>query len=64
MANSYINIVTFILTTVFYYMVLKPPLTYDALIDAKKYEEYSKNNYLYLFNALQVRMARGLQLSV
>jgi len=48
MANSYINIVTFILTTVFYYMALKPPLRYDDLVDAKKYEEYSKNNYLYL----------------
>lgn len=48
MANSYINIVTFILTTVFYYMALKPTLRYDDLIDAKKYEEYSKNNYLYL----------------
>ena len=48
MANSYINIVTFILTTVFYYMALKPTLSYNDLIDAKKYEEYSKNNYLYL----------------
>ena len=47
MANSYINIVTFILTTVFYYMALKPSLTYNDLIDVKKYEEYSKNNYLY-----------------
>ena len=42
------NIMTFILTTVFYYMALKPTLTYDDLIDPKKYEEYSKNNYLYL----------------
>lgn len=48
MANSYINIVTFILTTVFYYLALKPTLSYDDLIDVKKYEEYSKNNYLYL----------------
>ncbi len=48
MANSYINIVTFILTTVFYYLALKPSLSYDDLIDVKKYEEYSKNNYLYL----------------
>jgi len=48
MANSYINIVTFILTTVFYYLALKPSLSYDVLIDVKKYEEYSKNNYLYL----------------
>jgi UPF0716 family protein affecting phage T7 exclusion len=29
-------------------MALKPNLSYDDLIDAKKYEEYSKNNYLYL----------------
>jgi hypothetical protein len=29
-------------------MALKPTLTYDDLIDPKKYEEYSKNNYLYL----------------
>ncbi len=48
MANSYINIITFILTTIFYYMALKPTLSYDILIDSKKYEEYSKNNYLYL----------------
>ena len=48
MANSYLNILTFILTTVFYYMALKPNLSYDALVDEKKYKEYSKNNYLYL----------------
>ena len=48
MANSYLNILTFILTTVFYYMALKPSLSYDALVDEKKYKEYSKNNYLYL----------------
>jgi hypothetical protein len=29
-------------------MALKPSLTYNDLIDVKKYEEYSKNNYLYL----------------
>ncbi len=48
MASSYINILTFILTTVFYYMALKPVLSYDDLIDVKKYETYNKNNYLYL----------------
>ena len=48
MTNSYLNIVTFILTTIFYYMALKPYLLYDDLIDVKKYEIYSKNNYLYL----------------
>jgi len=29
-------------------MALKPTLLYDDLIDPKKYEEYNKNNYLYL----------------
>jgi hypothetical protein len=29
-------------------LALKPTLSYDDLIDVKKYEEYSKNNYLYL----------------
>ena len=48
MTSSYINIVTFILTTVFYYMALKPVLSYDDLIDVQKYEIYNKNNYLYL----------------
>ena len=33
MANSYINIVTFILTTVFYYLALKPSLSYDDLFN-------------------------------
>ena len=46
MASSYLNIVTFLLTTVFYYMVLKPNLTYDKL--KNNYNEYVSNNYLYL----------------
>jgi hypothetical protein len=46
MASSYLNIVTFLLTTVFYYMVLKPNLTYDKL--KNNYNEYISNNYLYL----------------
>ena len=29
MTNSYLNIITFLLTTLFYYMVLKPSLPYD-----------------------------------
>lgn len=48
MANSYTNIITFILTTIFYYMSLKPTLSLDVLTDQTKYQEYSKNNYLYL----------------
>jgi hypothetical protein len=48
MANSYLNIVTFLLTTVFYYMAIKPTLTYDVLNDNVKYKEYVSNSYLYL----------------
>lgn len=48
MANSYLNIVTFLLTTIFYYMALKPSLTYDVLNDKTKYKEYVSNSYLYL----------------
>ena len=48
MSSSYINIISFIMTTIFYYMMLKPKLLYDTLIDTKKYAEYNKNNYLYL----------------
>jgi hypothetical protein len=48
MTNSYTNIITFILTTVFYYLALKPNLSYQILIDPTKYESYIKNNYIYL----------------
>jgi hypothetical protein len=49
MANSYVNIITFILTTIFYYMAMKPLLTYSILSgDSKTYKEYSKNNYICL----------------
>ena len=46
MASSSLNIVIFLLTTVFYYMVLKPSLTYDKLKTG--YKEYVSNNYMYL----------------
>ena len=48
MANSYLNIVTFLLTTLFYYLAIKPSLTYDTLIDPIKYKEFASKNYLYL----------------
>jgi len=48
MANSYLNIVTFLLTTAFYYMVLKKPLTYDTLSNPENYKLYISNNYVYL----------------
>ena len=46
MASSSLNIVIFLLTTVFYYMALKPSLTYDKL--KNEYKEYVSNNYMYL----------------
>lgn len=48
MANSYLNILTFMLTTLLYYMTIKPVLKYEMLSDIKKHEEYSKKNNLYL----------------
>jgi hypothetical protein len=62
MANSYINILTFFLTTIFYYMILKPTLTYDMLSDAKKYEEYAKDNNMYL--AIYLIMVMMIQFGV
>jgi hypothetical protein len=49
MANSYLNIITFLLTTVFYYMAIKPSLTYDVLNDNIKLDYKNKltlNTYL------------------
>ena len=48
MANSYLNILTFLLTTFFYYLAIKPSLTYDISSDPIKYKEYVSNNYMYL----------------
>lgn len=48
MASSYLNIVTFLLTTLFYYMAIKPTLTYDILTDTEQYKSYTSNNHLYL----------------
>jgi hypothetical protein len=48
MASSYLNIVTFLLTTLFYYMTLKPSLTYDTFNNLNLMKEYTSNNYMYL----------------
>jgi len=48
MTNSYLNIVTFLLTTLFYYMALKPSLPYSSFVDKNKYESYISNSYMYL----------------
>ena len=48
MTNSYLNIVTFLLTTLFYYMVLKPSLTFTILNDVNEYKNYVSNHYMFL----------------
>jgi hypothetical protein len=48
MANSYLNIVTFLLTTLFYYLAIKPSYTYQISIDPTKQKEYKSNSYMYL----------------
>ena len=48
MASSYLNIVTFLLTTLFYYMTLKPSLSYDTFNNLQLMKDYTTNNYLYL----------------
>lgn len=48
MANSYLNIVTFLLTTLFYYMALKPALPYNLYNNKEQYKNYISNNYMYL----------------
>lgn len=48
MANSYLNIVTFLLTTIFYYMVLKPSLPYSLYKNQEAYKSYVSNSYMYL----------------
>ena len=48
MANSYTNLITFILTTLFYYVALKPNQTLETLSDTSKYTNFISSNYLYL----------------
>jgi hypothetical protein len=48
MASSYLNIVTFLLTTLFYYLAIKPSFTYEISVDPKKHKEYISSNYMYL----------------
>jgi hypothetical protein len=48
MADSYLNIVSFLITTLFYFVVLKPSISIDILSDQGKYKEYLKNHHLCL----------------
>ena len=48
MANSYLNIVTFLLTTVFYYLAIKKELTYEVFSDDEKHKKYVSDNYMHM----------------
>jgi len=48
MASSYLNIITFLLTTLFYYLAIKPSFTYETSADPQKYKQYTTNSYMYL----------------
>jgi hypothetical protein len=48
MANSYLNIITFLATTLFYYLALKPKLPLNTMNDITQFKQYEKNHYMYL----------------
>jgi hypothetical protein len=48
MASSYLNIITFLLVTLLYYLVLKPSLTLGQLVNENQLKEYKTNNNIYL----------------
>jgi hypothetical protein len=48
MANSYLNIITFLLTTLVYYLALKPSLKYSDMTNTENYNNYLNSNKLFL----------------
>ena len=48
MINSYLNILTFLLTTLLYYLTLKPSLKYDDMVNPESYNNYLNSSKLYL----------------
>jgi len=44
-SSSALNIITFILTTAFYYLVIKPTLTYNIISNKEEYSSYNKTYY-------------------
>ena len=48
MASGYLNIVTFLLTTLFYYMALKPSLPYSLYSTPELYTSYISDHYMFL----------------
>jgi len=47
MANSFLNIIVFLITTLIYYLI-KPKINLDIINDTEKYKKYMKTNYIYL----------------
>ena len=45
MTSSALNIVTFLLTTLLYYLTIKPVITYDILVDPEKHKKFISNGY-------------------
>jgi hypothetical protein len=48
MTSSYLNILLFLLTTVTYYLGIKPTLTYVIVDNVEEYKKYIKSNYFCL----------------
>jgi hypothetical protein len=48
MANSYLNIITFLLTTLVYYLALKPSLKYNDMTNTENYNNYLNSNKVFL----------------
>jgi len=48
MGNTFLNIVSFILITILYYLALKPKLTIEILTNADSYKKYNKSLYFNL----------------
>jgi hypothetical protein len=47
MAGSYLNIITFLLTTIFYYLFLNPKCTYEIISNKDFYMQYISKTYIY-----------------
>lgn len=47
-SNSYLNIIIFLLTTLFYYQALKPTLSLAIFQDPAQYSHFVSNTYMYL----------------
>lgn len=56
MGNSYMSILLFLLSTIFYYLALKPNLTYEVFTNQEQYLSYNQSNYIYLGVYLLITM--------